>query len=118
SVHVTPEQPLSGDAVADARLVMRAIRAGHLYTAIDGLASPPSFVFTATNAKGTAQQGDELAAGGLVTLRAHSNAPAGFTTVVWRNMEVLVRERRNDFTVDASAGPAVYRAEIRSAEAN
>ena len=52
SVHVTPERPLSGasgDAAADAALVMRAIRAGHLYTAIDGLASPPAFEFTATN---------------------------------------------------------------------
>ncbi len=118
SVHVTPEQPLSGNAAADARLVIRAIRAGHLYTTIDGIASPPFFAFTATNAGGTAHQGDELGVGGLVTLRVHSNAPAGFTTVVWRNTEVLARERRNDFTVDAPEAPAVYRVEIRSPEVN
>ena len=58
SVHVRP------DRAADrrrrgrrARVLMRAIRAGHLYTAVDGVATPPSFEFTATNAHGTAQRG-------------------------------------------------------------
>ena len=87
SVHVRPDAPLSGDAAADAALVMRAIRAGHLYVAIDGLASPPSFEFSATNALGTARGGDELGVGGPVTLRVRSNAPAGFTTIVWRGSE-------------------------------
>ena len=32
SVHVAPDRPLSGDAAADAALLMRAIRAGHLYS--------------------------------------------------------------------------------------
>ena len=40
SIHVKPDRPFSGDAVADARVLMRAIRAGHLYTAIDGAATP------------------------------------------------------------------------------
>ena len=48
SVHVKPERPFSGDAAADARVLMRAIRAGHLYIAVDGVATPPSFEFTAT----------------------------------------------------------------------
>src|ERR1700681_298150 len=84
SVHVAPERPLSGDAAADATLVMRAIRAGHLYSAVDGLAAPPSFVFTATNMRGTVQQGDELGIGGPVSLHVRSNAPSGFTIIIWR----------------------------------
>ena len=117
SVHVTLEQPLSGDAAADARLVLRAIRGGHLYTAVDGIASPPFFTFTATHAGGTADQGDEFDAGGPVTLRVRSNAPAGFTTIVWRNTEILATERSRDVTVEAPEGPAVYRVEIRAGEA-
>ena len=39
-----------------ARVLMRAIRAGHLYMAVDGVATPPSFEFTATNDRGTAQR--------------------------------------------------------------
>ena len=90
SVHVAPERPLStGDAAADAALVMRAIRAGHLYMAVDGVASPPAFEFTATNQRGTAHQGDELGVGGPVSLRVRSNAPPGFTTIVWRGAEML-----------------------------
>jgi hypothetical protein len=53
TVHVRPERPLTGDAARDAAVLMRAIRAGHLYTAIDAIASPPSFEFTATNRHGT-----------------------------------------------------------------
>ena len=118
SVHVTPERPLglSGDAAADAALVMRAIRAGHLYMAIDGLASPPAFEFTATNARGTAQQGDELGVGGPVSLRVRSNAPPGFTTIIWRGSRDVdvAQPERNELTVEAGAEPAVYRAEVRT----
>jgi hypothetical protein len=115
SVHVQPERPLSGDAAADARAVIAAIRAGHLYTALDGLASPPSFTFTASNQRGSAQAGDQLAAGGPVTLRVRSNAPAAFDTVVWQGSRILTsRNRESDFTFAAPAEPAAYRVAIRA----
>src|SRR6185503_2611469 len=82
SLHVRPSRPLSGAATEDAASIMRAIRAGHLYTAIDGVASPPAFEFTATNSLGTVHEGDELGAGGPVMLRVRSNAPPEFTTIV------------------------------------
>jgi len=119
SVHVTPERPLSGpsgDAAADAALVMRAIRAGHLYMAVDGLASPPAFEFTATNQRGTAHQGDELAIGGPVSIHVRSNAPPGFTTIIWRGGEMLAAEPQGELTIEAGEGPAVYRAEVRTNE--
>ena len=117
SVRVRPEQPLSGDAAADARAVMGAIRAGHLYTALDGLASPPSFTFTASNRRGSAGEGDELAPGGPVALRVRSNAPAEFETMVWQGSRVLAsRKREPDFTVTGSEEPAVYRVTVRAAD--
>src|SRR5450756_154507 len=92
SVRVRPDQPLTGSAAADARLLMRAIRAGHLHTAIDGVATPPSFEFSATNARGTVREGDELGLGGPVSLRIRSNAPAGFTTIVHEGRRVVASQ--------------------------
>src|SRR3954471_21879295 len=89
SMHVKPDRPFSGDAAADARVLMRAIRGGHLYTAIDGRATPASFEFSASNEHGTVNEGDELGVGGPVTLRVRSNAPPAFTTTIWANGSVL-----------------------------
>ena len=114
SVHVASERPLSGDAEADAALLMRAIRAGHLYIAVDGFASPPAFEFTATNMRGTAHGGDELGVGGPVSLHVRSNAPPGFTTLIWRGSEILKSEPQNELSIEAGGEPAVYRAEVRT----
>jgi hypothetical protein len=115
SLRVKPDRPLTGDAAADARVLMRAIRSGHLYTAIDGAATPPSFEFTASNEHGVVNEGDELGVGGPVTLRVRSNAPPGFTTIVWAGSTVLSGGHHEpDFTVQASAEPAVYWVEIRA----
>jgi hypothetical protein len=116
SVRVRPERPLTGDAAADGAAVMRAIRAGHLYTAVDALASPPYFEFTATNAQATVREGDQLAAGSPVTLRVASNAPPGFTTSVWNGPRLVGEEHRDQaFTVPVPGGePAQYWVEIRA----
>ena len=115
SIHVKADRPFSGDAVADARVLMRAIRSGHLFTAVDGAATPASFEFTATNEHGTVNEGDELGVGGPVTLRVRSNAPPGFTTIIWSDGSVFGADHHEqDFTVQAPARPAVYRAEIRA----
>ena len=115
SVHVTPDTPLSGDAVADASRLVRAIRNGHLYVAVDGIAAPASLEFSATNEHGTVHGGDEIAAGGPVTLRVRSNAPQGFTTAIWAGNRVFSGDHHEaEFAVAAPADPAVYWVEIRS----
>ena len=115
SIHVRPERPLSGDAGSDARVLMRAIRSGHLYIAVDGAATPPAFAFTATNDHGTVNEGDELGVGGPVTLRVRSNAPPAFTTTVYDGVDVLSTDHHeSDFTVVAPAKPAVYSVEVRA----
>jgi len=115
SVRVRPERALTGDAAADAALVLRAIRDGHLYTALDGVATPPAFVFTAANASGMVYAGDRLPAGGLVTLHVRSNAPPSFTTAIWNGATLLSGDHHEqDFTVMAPGGAGEYRVEIRS----
>ena len=75
--------------MADAAAVLKAIRAGQLYTAINAWASPPAFEFSATNHSGTAHQGESLSGDGPVALHVRSNAPAGYLTTVWRDGQVV-----------------------------
>lgn len=113
SIHVKLDRPLTGNAAADAPLLMRAIRAGHLYTAVDAVATPPSLEFTATNDRGTVNEGDELGAGEPVTLRVRTNAPPSFSTRVWRGSTVLTGDRHDqEFIVGTTGEPAVYWVEI------
>jgi hypothetical protein len=113
SIHVKPDRAFSGNAVADARVLMRAIRSGHLYTAVDAAATPASFSFTASNEHGTVNEGDELGVGGPVTLRVRSNAPPAFTTTIWTGSTVLSTDHHEqEFSVEVPAGPAVYWVEI------
>jgi hypothetical protein len=116
SVHVTPDSPLSGDAVTDASRLVRALRNGHLYVAVDGIATPASLEFSAANEHGTVHEGDEIAVGGPVTLRVRSNAPPAFTTAVWAGNRVFSGDHHEpEFAIEAPADPAVYWVEIRSA---
>jgi hypothetical protein len=115
SVHVRAERALTGDAGLDSRMIIRAIRAGHAYSAIDGVASPPSFEFTATNIHGTVRAGDELTAGGPLTLHVRSNAPPTFTTTIWNGATPVSGDHHEqDFSVELPEGGGVYRVEIRA----
>jgi hypothetical protein len=115
SLHAQLDRPLTGNAQEDAAALVRAIRGGHVYTAVDGLATPPSFTFTARNGAGTAQAGDILSASGAVELHVRSNAPPGFTTVVHKGTATLSAVRdTQDLTVHGPQGADVYWAEIVS----
>jgi hypothetical protein len=115
SLHVLAERALTGDAARDAAAILRSVRNGRVYTAIDGLASPPAFQFTATNARGTATYGDVLEAGGPVTLRVRSNAPSSFTTTLWQgNRRLAIVQKEANVTRTVSDSPAIYRVEIHA----
>jgi hypothetical protein len=114
SVHVLPDRPFTGDAPQDAAVLLRSLRAGHLYVAIDGVATPPSFTLTASNALGMVHEGDTLGFGGAVTVHVRSNAPPGFTTIVWNGSREITRRQGTDLTVVGDDGPALYWVEIRA----
>lgn len=115
SVHITPDRPLTGDAAADGRLLMHAIRAGHLYTTVDAIATPPAIDFAATNMAGSAGEGDELGAGGPVTLRVRSNAPPEFTTTVWNGAAVVSgTHHEQEFSVQAPTEQGTFWVSIGS----
>jgi hypothetical protein len=117
ALYVRPDAALTGDAAADAKSVTDAIRRGHVFSALTGIAAPAFLDFSATNDRGTARAGDELPAGGPVTLRIQNNAPSGFSTAVWHGTQQLTADRREqDFSVEAPAGEGVYRVEIRATD--
>ncbi len=113
ALHVSVDRPFTGAAAADAAVLMRAMRAGHFYSALDGIAGPPAFEFTASNERGTVHEGDELGTGGAVTLSIASNAPPSYTTVVHDGSRVITSVRDpQQLIVHAGAGPAVYWVEV------
>ncbi len=113
SVHVRTGAPFSGRAADDAAALFRALRAGHLYVSMDGLAGPAAFEFSAADAVGEARAGDELLPGGPVTLHVRSNAPPGYVTTIWRNAQPLGDPHpEHDFTITVGAEPAFYRVVI------
>jgi len=108
SLHVRPDRPLTGDALRDAVTLMTALRRGHVYTAVDGIASPPFFEFTAADGDGLAAAGDGLAGRGPVDLRVRSNAPASFATVISKDGQPFARVMGGGDVSRRAEGPGVY----------
>jgi hypothetical protein len=103
---------LSGDAAADASALLQALRAGHVYTAIDAVASPAFLEFWAGSAAGSAEQGDRLEPGGPVTFHARVNASAGGTIALRKDGVLLTQHPVPELNVETQAGPGVYRVEV------
>jgi hypothetical protein len=110
AIRVQLDRPLTGRAGVDALAVRGALAAGHVYTAIDALATPPAFEFSARSGTFSARAGDDLALGGPVDVEARVNAPAA-------NVVLLENGRR---VADGAAAvhyraperPAVFRVEV------
>jgi hypothetical protein len=100
---------LRRDADADARAIIDAIRGGHVYSVIDGIAGPAALSFTATDGLATAVMGDVAPLG--ATLKVTAQAPP----------EALIDLLRNGTTVASGQGsvleyqarePGAYRVEV------
>jgi len=117
TTRVTLDQKLSGDAERDGAVLIQALRAGHVYTAIDALASPASLHFSATSGQSSAQQGDLLPSGGPVELSVRTNAPAGSTIKLMRNGALVHSSAGAELRFEAPAEPGVFRVEVALANA-
>ncbi len=112
SNHVELERELSGDAIADASAVLDAIRAGRVFTVIEGLASPGGLTFTGASGAGTATMGGRLALDGpSATLRAQIAAPAHTTMTLFRDGKPVHEHQTSTLEADVSGQPGVYRVE-------
>lgn len=90
---------LSGDANADARVVVDAIREGAFYSTIDALAGPAALRVAAT--------GD-----GRADLRVEAQAPGDATITLFRDGAPVASAQGGQLQHDASSGPGVYRVEV------
>ena len=111
SNHVVLDAPLSGNAEADARRLVDAIRRGRVYSVIDALATPGSLTFTATSGARTAQMGDSLPLDGDVVLHASANAPPGTTLVLLRDGQRLHEVTDRVLEINGGKDRAAYRIE-------
>lgn len=118
ALRVNLTRPLSGNAEADAADLLAAIRAGHVYSAIDAIASPAALEFSARNDRGSAMQGDRLEAGGPVHLTVRVNANAGGVIALRKDGTLVTQRPVPELTFDAPAGSGVYRAEVHLAHAS
>lgn len=117
TMRVLPERPLTGDAAADAALLLDALGRGRAYASVDALLGPASFEFRAAGQGVELLQGDEGTVDGPVVLTVRTNAPSSFTTAVLRNGEVIASQPASpEMSVTGAAGPAVYRVEIRATD--
>ncbi len=105
-------RPLSGDARADGRALLDAIRAGRVFAAIDAIGSPVTFDFTALTLFGPVPQGARVQARSAATLRVRVTAP-GATIVLLRNGAALVEHTGPELAYEAPAASGVYRVEVR-----
>jgi hypothetical protein len=109
--HVILDAPMSGDATADASLVLAGIREGRVFTSIDGLAGLTAFEARASSGQGVARPGEYLDVAGTVAIDAMVAAPAGTTLAVVRDGERLYETQEPALRVDVGATPGAYRIE-------
>jgi hypothetical protein len=107
-----PGIALSGDAEADAQVVMTAIRAGRVFSSVDALGARPAFAFTATSGAHRASGGDVLPIEGAVMLRAAVQAPPTARIVLFKDGEPAKEETGTLLEYEGGRQPGVYRVEI------
>ena len=107
-----PQAVLTGNAPSDARAVLAAIRAGHVYSTIDAVGGPAAMSFTAASSEGTAVGGDDVSAASPVTLRVQVQAPADARIVLFKNGAPAGMATGTTLEHMAAAERAVYRVEV------
>jgi hypothetical protein len=113
SVGVEVARPFSRSASEDAALLIEALRGGHAFTAIDALAGPAAFEFTAESGAARAGAGSRIDPDGPVTFRVRTNAPEGSTTVLLRNGEIIGEGAGPSLWHVSPPVAGAYRVEVR-----
>lgn len=117
AVRVLLDVPLTGDATADAAIVLRALNHGRVFTALDGLATPARLQFTARSGGASASIGDRLIPAGPIQFTVETNAPEGSLIVLLHNGRELASGATPRLTHAAPAAPGAYRVEVRVPDA-
>jgi hypothetical protein len=111
AIRVIVEAPPTGDAALDAAELVRSLRAGRTFAAVDGVASPAWLDFHGERQGSRIEMGEEATAG-PVTFVVRSSLPPRGSLVLLRNGTEMARSSDGAITVSGSTGGA-YRAEVQ-----
>ena len=114
SVGVQTARPFTKSAAEDATLLIDALRSGRAFTALDALAGPAVFEFTAESGASRVAAGGRLDTEGPVTFRARVNAPPGSTIVLWGNGRPVAQAAGANLSYAAKPEPGAYRVEVQT----
>ena len=107
---VVLDQPLNGDAGADAAAVLAAVKAGRTYSVVTAFAAPARLDFTARSGGAVARMGDETGAvGTTATFHAEANDASARVALLHGGAEIASGRGKLDVTLPITAGP--YRVE-------
>jgi hypothetical protein len=107
-----PDVTLTGEAKADVRTVLEAIRRGRVFSSIEALAGPVAFTFTASSADGTTEMGDEVVGKSPLTFQVRTNAPDGVHIALLRDGR-RVHAAAGSQVEYTSSDAGVYRVEMQ-----
>jgi hypothetical protein len=107
--HVVLDASLTGEAGADARAILDALRRGRAYVGLDALADASGFAFEATDGARRAAMGDTAAPSASLRVRAGGRMPAGTRVVLLRDGKTVAEGTGAAEAAAHAAG--VYRAE-------
>jgi hypothetical protein len=105
-------RPLSGDAALDARAMFAAIRAGNVFSAIDGLAAPALLQFTVEAGSQKGEMGASVPEGSDATLVVRAPVPADSEISLVRDGHTVTSSRGSELRYALTEGKGAYRAEI------
>ena len=120
SVRVELDRPLTGRAVVDGAVVIEQLRRGRTFTAIDALASPVRFSYTASTSDGRlVRMGERAPMEQDLTLHVGVAAPPGAAIRLLRNGRTMAQETGGAlvYPVPGQSAPAAYRVEVALPEA-
>jgi hypothetical protein len=113
AVRAMLDADLTGDAETDAAAIVRAIRHGRIYTAIDAVAQPSRVSFTAESGSATAIVGERLIPAGPLIFRVDADGPADAMLVLIHEGKELASGPPPLLRRELPPTPGAYRAEVR-----
>ena len=116
SNHVILDQPFTGEAERDAKTLLAAIRAGRLFTSIDGAVSGGAIEVNAVSGAAVARPGESIDSTSPIHIEVALSAPPNTTIVVLRDGVPIHQSAISPTRVDVGPEPGGYRVEAHLAD--
>ena len=112
AIRVQLDEIWTGDSTADAAALLEALREGRTYTAIDALATPGLFHFSARAGSIVAQAGGTLPVSDQTTVRVRAAMPRGAEIRLYENGGLAHWSQGPELRYEAVGRRGVFRAEV------